>query len=339
MYFAIAGKNISLSKKELELVWKIVSQEWKIIFFETENFDKCKFLAGFVKIWEVISKKEFISMDKKLLWTNIHLKPSEKLVYNFKRYKHIDLLKSDIEVKKKWTEAIFFKSMPDKVWIVKFYQNISLYETIDFDKPIRSMWIWMMPAKLTHLMLNLLTWLNYNQTIYDPFAGLGTTLMIASYFENNIIWSDINITPAKQNFKWWLNHIKKEKDLSKQNYFLFKHDITKPFSKKIVNFTDYVVTEGYLWPIVKKNLTLQEAQKMQQHFENIYIQWIKNLLSLEKLKKIIITFPAYRLKDNSFFILENIYEQINKFAKIQLFDEIYIRQGQKVWRQLAIIYQ
>ena len=57
-----------------------------------------------------------------------------------------------MDVKKKWIELI-------KIWaewgIVLWYQNIKLYELADFDKPGRSMQMWMMPAKLTHTMINI----------------------------------------------------------------------------------------------------------------------------------------------------------------------------------------
>ncbi|MEI7563585.1 MAG: hypothetical protein WCJ39_08380 [bacterium] len=66
-----------------------------------------------------------------------------------------------------------------------------MYESIDFDKPGRSMHMGMMPAKLTHIMINLGldyktkkdptlpaletsgSTINYKllTTIYDPFVG------------------------------------------------------------------------------------------------------------------------------------------------------------------------
>ena len=334
MYFAIAWKNLKLSEKELSLVGKILAKEGRIFFFETENFEKCRNLAGFVKVGEVVPLETFIQMEKRLLWTNFHLKPSDKEKYNFKRYKQIDLLKSDLEVKTKGLEAIFFKSMPDKVWIVKFYQNIDLYETIDFSKPVRSMWIWMMPAKLTHLMLNLATALDYDKTIYDPFAGLGTGLMVSNYFWNNVIGSDLNISPAKQNCKRWQTTQYFQPDYK---CFLFKQDVTQPFSKKIVNYADFVVTEGYLGPTVWKYLNQKEAENLQKSFENVYIDGIRNLLSLENLKKIVITFPVYKLKNGEFYYFESMYGKISSFANLELIDEVYIRPKQKVWRQIWLI--
>ena len=334
MYFAIAWKNLSLSEYELSLIWKIIHKEKNIFFFDTENFEKCKNLAWFVKIGQLISLDEFVNLEKKLVWTNIHLKPSDKEKYKIKRYKHIELIKSDLEIKNRWIEVIFFKSFKDKVWIVKFYQNIKLYETIDFEKPVRSMDIGMMPSKLTHLMLNFATWLNYEKTMYDPFSGLWTGLMIANHFWNNVLSSDINITPTKQNWKWFQTT---EFYNSNFKHYFFKQDITKPFKIKILNSVDYVVTEWYLWPKVWKFLNQKEAENLEKSFQNVYILWIKNLLTLDNLQKIVITFPVYKLRNKQFYFFEDTYDKIKKIANVTFLDEVYIRKNQKVWRQIAII--
>ncbi len=336
MYFAIAWKNLKLSEKELSLIWKILFKEWRIFFFNTNDFEKCKYLSWFVKIWEVISIDNFVNIEKKLLWSNMYLKPYHKEKFNFKRYKQIDLLKSDLEIKNKGIEAIFFKSIKDSVWIVKIYQNIDFYETIDFSKPVRSMWIWMMPAKLTHLMINLATWLNYWKTIYDPFSGLWTTLMMANYLWNNTIWSDLNITPTKQNCKWFMSIT-----YFKRNYkcFMFKQDVTNKINQKIADLSDLIVTEWYLWPRIWKFLNQKEAEFLEKEIQNIYIQWINNLLKLKKLKKIVITFPVYKLKNWNIFFFNSTYEKISQITKFELIDEIYIRPNQKVWRQIWIFYK
>lgn len=53
------------------------------------------------------------------------------------------------------------------------YQNIKLYEVVDFEKPGRSMQMGMMPAKLTHALLNIGLALENSSDplIYDPFTG------------------------------------------------------------------------------------------------------------------------------------------------------------------------
>ena len=64
------------------------------------------------------------------------------------------------------------------------YQDIALYEVVDFKKPVRSMQVGMMPAKLTHQLLMIgLSYLEKKEKkslIFDPFCGMGTTGFIAN---------------------------------------------------------------------------------------------------------------------------------------------------------------
>lgn len=65
------------------------------------------------------------------------------------------------------------------------YQNIPLYELIDFGKPGRSMQMGMMPAKLTHTLINLARTQSSGESdsrplIRDPFCGSGTSGFLAN---------------------------------------------------------------------------------------------------------------------------------------------------------------
>ena len=62
-----------------------------------------------------------------------------KKKYKIKRFKKVDLLHTDREVKEKGVELISLSMGADKIGLVQGYQNIKLYEIIDFDKPARSM--------------------------------------------------------------------------------------------------------------------------------------------------------------------------------------------------------
>lgn len=93
-----------------------------------------------------------------------------KKQYKLKRFKQTDLLHTDIEVKNKGIELV---RISHERGLVLGYQNIKLYEITDFEKPARSMQMGMMPAKLTHTMLNIALSFSKNQskpTIYDPFV-------------------------------------------------------------------------------------------------------------------------------------------------------------------------
>ena len=334
-YFAIWGKNQWLSLLELQWIWKnIVEKNW-IFFFDTDRYEDCKNLAWFTKVWHIITLEEFVNLEKKLVWTNIHLNPKNKKKYWIKRYKQIDLLKSDLEIKRKWIEAIFFKWKDGFIGIVDYYQNISLYENIDFEKPVSSMNVGMMPSKLAHLLVNISTWLNHNKTIYDPFVGLGTTMMVANYLWNNTIWSDLNPVACKQNWKFWQTTEFYKKDCKS---VIFKQDVTQSFKNKMVNFSTNIVSEWFLGPVVWKYLNEKEASFNERSFQNIYIDGIKNLLTLPNIENIVITFPVYFLYNREKYFFQDTYEKIEKNgAKLQIVDDVYHRKWQKVWRQVVII--
>lgn len=333
MYFAIGWKNLSNSERELSLIGYDIKRYKSIFFFNTDKKDKLKNLAWFTKVGHLVQENNLDFTDYKIVGTNIKLTKKDKLKYNIKRYKEIDLIKTDLEVKTKWIEVLFFPQ--GEVWLVDYYQNIPLYEYIDFDKPVRSMNIGMMPSKLTHLLLNLSTAFEDDKTVYDPFAGLGTTTMLTNYFWYNALGSDINITPCKQNLKEWEKSQYYNKNIKSM---LFKQDITTDFKNKIVNFTTNVVSEWFLWPVVWKYLNKKEAENLEKSFQDIYIKWIQNLIKLPKLENIVITFPAYFLKDKTFHTFENTFDKLLKnWLNIEFLDDIYHRKWQKIWRQIVII--
>jgi len=65
----------------------------------------------------------------------------------------VDIFHTDREIKNKGKEIINLEN--GLYGIVEQYQNIELYEAIDFGKPGRSMNMGMMPAKLAHIMINI----------------------------------------------------------------------------------------------------------------------------------------------------------------------------------------
>lgn len=72
--------------------------------------------------------------------------------------------------------------------------------------------------------------------------GLGTTYMIANSLGYNVIGSDINIAPAKQNLPRWKNQtVAQDKPVT-----LFAHDVFESFSKPFLKHVNIIVTEGWL---------------------------------------------------------------------------------------------
>jgi len=65
----------------------------------------------------------------------------------------VDTFHTDKEIKNTGKEIINLEN--GCYGIVEQYQNIELYEVVDFEKPKRSMQMGMMPAKLTQILINI----------------------------------------------------------------------------------------------------------------------------------------------------------------------------------------
>lgn len=346
MYFVVLGKNKQISLKELELVNPInLKVKWNIAIFDTDVSGSLSNLWWIIKWWELIDhdlidKKCDMSDPKILFWVSSNdIWRMLKKDFWIKRYKIVESDKTDMEIKN-WGVELIDMSWSD-IWIVRWYQNIKIYETIDFDKPIRWMEIWMMPSKLTHILINLwIALINSNSssvisnyTIYDPFAWFGTTWFMANYLWYDFIWSDINITSFKQNMKWWESSWYDNKD---KKMTIFKHDINDKFDKPFLKNINLVVTEWWLWPTISARTQKNELEKNQDNIFDIYKKFINNINDFYDNIAVVFTMPIYIWKDN--FVWERIkalLEDLN--LKYEFIDEIYARKEHKVGRQIVLL--
>ena len=336
MLIGISGKNLKLSLEELKLlkaknIW--VDGFW--IKFDAQSqliFE----LWGFVKIAELVDLHS-LKIKTKLLGSN-----DPKLVKKLKqegkitRYKIIEPQHVDLEIKNKGIEIL---QTPFGYAQVVFYQPIEIYQTIDFDKPLRGMEVGMMPAKLTHIMVNIARAELPNPqdfTIYDPFVGFGTTAMITNWLGGKFIGSDINITMAKQNIKRWQSQpFFKDKPIT-----LFKHDVTKPFTKKFLQNVDAVVSEWWLGPSLRwKRLDYQFVESLATKVGDVYKWFLSNWYQLvnshqSNLKTMVISLPYWSKYDIS--LVDRLLPEL-KFLKWQKIDR-YLRSKQRVGRELVKIH-
>lgn len=341
MYFAILGKNKELSLKELEYVSPVnlhQSPNQQIVLFDDAEEEKLSDLAGLVKWWKVIEEPLsdfFANNEKKMIWVaDKQLWISLKKEHKLKRFKQVDLFHTDIEIKKKWIELIkIWKSR----WEVLGYQNIKLYEVIDFEKPGRSMQMGMMPAKLTHTLINIGLSIDKEQTlIYDPFLWSWTTGFIANYFWYDFLGSDLKLTFANKNHPWWIGS--KYATPGKELKF-FIQDATKPI-EEIVLFeerTPLIITEWWLWPIIKSSTTPEQVKEYQRWVRNVYLPWIEQMASAFPKKPVIVfTIPWYLWYENllEHQIIETAEKVGFKFSSLQ---EMYKRDQHKVARKVIIL--
>ncbi len=331
-----------MSLEELKLIdpKNITEIAGVLITFDTDKPELLDTLGWIIKRWEVIDRDDIWQEAdwKKIIWTkdkDLWLKLKRE--FWIKRFKVVDRLHTDIDVKRKWIEIIRFHQ---NFAVVRWYQNIKFYEKIDFGKPSRSMKMGMMPAKLTHIMINIgINTLSESEKkdwtmIYDPFAWSGTTGFIANYLWYGFIWSDIDTFHLEN------NQVRREEQEEKnwKTFDTFKHDITQVIPDNTLQWNILIVSEWRLWPMVTDKTRKWEISGFQTQVRELYKEFIYTISETRKLHrtKAVFTIPYYIRYNN---ILEeeikNLAENLNrKFSSI---DEVYSREKQKVWRKIIIL--
>ena len=350
---------------ELQLVQaKEISYPKKgIVIFDTKYKELLPQLWWIIKVGTVVKEKELpeVLADVKIIGIQSETNGKHlKRTAGIRRYKLVDIFHTDREIKNKGKEIINLEN--GLYGIVEQYQNIELYEAIDFGKPGRSMQMGMMPAKLAHMMINI--WLAHfihgskldieKLCIYDPFVGSWTTWMLANHLWYDFLGSDIKTNYAQQN----LERRKTTKFYTPEKEFaIFTHDITKKysqiwqspeksekkhssnsFSDVSENFSDFsailVVTEWWLGPIVTKSTSEQDIQKFQERVFDLYKSFLDRIKELWAVA--VFTIPRYLWQDNG---IEKILTKYGTTIglNIQSIPELYSREGQQVARKIMIV--
>ena len=348
-FFATLGKHPQLSLMELQIInpQNIEHYWYSIVVFDIEESDNnnesdytntLNNLSWISKRWKIINLEE-IDLEGKTVWTNDDDFGMElKKKYWAKRYKFVETIKSDLEIKNEWIEILKIKE-----WIygqVLGYQNIWFYETVDFGKPSHGMQVGMMPTKLAMTMVNI--WLrNFwkkklsDFTIYDPFCGFGTTGFITNYMWYNFVWSDINISMIKPNKKRRMEDPKTQAYRQDKFFTIFKHDATVQFEWAAKN-ADLIVTEWRLWPVTGLQTHIIEIRKNAQSALEVYMWFIQNCHQSYKNITIVMTYPVYRRSDYEDIIWPSLISRMaDNWRKHEMID-LYSRADHTVARQVIV---
>jgi len=345
MYFAILGKNPQISLTELQKIQPsfLPSTKKDIVIFETEYPESVSELGWCIKSGRVVAEKDLqnILEDVKIIWIQEEaIGKHFKRTIGIKRFKTVKINHTDKEIKEKWKEIINLDNW--KYGVVERYQNIPLYETIDFEKPGRSMNMWMMPAKLTHILINLgitnsvienNSLETHNITIYDPFCGSGTTNFLANYMWYNTVGSDININYAQKNLPRWQNTSFYNTNAS---ISFFQYDISRSIPSNIISNPSIIVTEWRLGPIITKKSSIDDIKKAQHQITKLYNDFFTTTIESDDFSTIICTIPRYIGHENPH---EKVFQKTieNLWYQYKSISEIYQRPEQQIWRKICII--
>lgn len=281
----------SITKDGIAHDWKF--KYWISVFWEKKNLKEIllKTKKTFKADW--ISSR-FINKDFKnlssaqILW--------EKLLKNNSDYNYI--------FSKDW--EYFWKT----IWI----QDINAYSKRDYSKS-RDMFVWMLPPKLSQMMLNIAWWKN----IFDPFVWLWTVLIEAVLnWSKCIYWSDLSekmVESTENNLK----------EFTKENNIMLEDFLFEKLNAKFIDESsilknkkiDSIVTEWYLWEIMtQKNISLDRIEKQKLSLESIYDKFFSNLKKINFSWNIVISFPFWELKWKYVYLTE-VYEILEKYCDIK----------------------
>lgn len=209
-------------------------------------------------------------------------------------------------------------------------QDIDLYARRDLMKN-RDMITGMMPPKLVQMMINMLDAGVQKNGIYDPFCGLGTTLIeTANHGIYSIFGSDIspemttNTEEALEKFiqeeMVWQERIRAAggvpaKDFSNISSRVFTLDATKvsrAWSEFSLPKNVNIISEGYLGKIMHKEEITQDAVFSERRaITRMYDAFFAELKNAKFSGQIVMSFPFWKVQ-NVYIYMDEISEIISK---------------------------
>jgi tRNA G10 N-methylase Trm11 len=323
-YLFILGRNVELSIAEISaffekerINYKIISNIRNGLLIETKvNLQKgiVEKLGGTISIGEVLVEGTSNQISQGLEKQNLYSGKSNKLnyvIYDFdsKNFENIHLyLKKRFKeerlkaTEKKLTGTIklqsgeFIPNLSSNLIQEQFFVfentfgkiietcNYEKIEKRDMSKPVRRESLSISP-RLAKILINL-SQVKENETLLDPFCGVGTILQEALLQNIKVLGIDKDKTAienAKINLKWF--------NFPEKDYKIINEDSSKV---KVQN-VNVIATEPDLGELLTKIPSEEKAKQIISGFEKLIINVIKNLRRNVK-GKIVFTSPLIQTK-------------------------------------------
>ncbi|HYF05896.1 MAG TPA: DNA methyltransferase [Patescibacteria group bacterium] len=190
----------------------------------------------------------------------------------------------------------------DKLYVGRtlVVQDFEDYGRRDYQRPIRDMFVGMIPPKVAQSMMNL-SGCKAGDTILDPFCGLGTLLQEGVLQGYRVLGSDIEkqqISDAEKNLEWFRNRYR----IPNGKYHVEVMDarnvstlIEKIIKTGAVTEVKAVVTEGTLGPPYSE---FPSSVDMQRNFDDLAALYKDCLTDFAKFLppkgRVVMCMPAYR---------------------------------------------
>ena len=245
-------------------------------------------------------------------------------------------------------------------------QDIDAYANRDIAK-VRDMVVGMMPPKLVQIMVNIAG--TKIENIYDPFCGLGTTLIEAANMGiMNIYGSDLSLDMVRASKESLAEFIKTElvwqerirtaggtpaKDFMNLKSDIFQldaRDVAKWITTQKIPKNATIISEGYLGEVMNpRDITLDKVQSERRKLALMYDDFFAGLNKSGYSGTIVMSFPFWSIHETYSYFTE-IYDVIEKngymsdslipgdmWLNTRKWSLLYRRAGQTVGREIVKI--
>lgn len=321
MYYFFLGSSPKLSVLELETVLKSDFSSVSQVIYQSDlppsQLAKLDLLGGTAKVAKEmgpVSAANLIqalqsaileSSAKNFAFTNYSSLPlTQQDLYNLKksiaRHKPVRFISFTtkphelIGLKKKHVDELNILPAKDAATLAR---TVWIYDSLGFAardrrRPYQDIKRGMLPLKLARLMVNLGTYGEPDQTVYDPFCGTGTILAEALMTGCRVIGSDLDrlaVEGTSANLAW----ITQKFGLANDRFEIKLGDAVKPVFPR----ADCVVTEPYMGPLLDARHvpSREKLLRITKGLDKLYRGTLRALHPLlPKGGRVIITFPTFR---------------------------------------------
>ena len=212
-------------------------------------------------------------------------------------------------------------------------QDINWYSRRDYDRPMRSAKVGMLPPKLAQILVNT----THAEIVYDPFCGTGVMLQEALLMGREARGSDLSetmVTSSRKNLPWIGEQV---------GYALPNWSIKLADARQVeLPVGCAVVSEGYLGPNLTHTVSIGELNIIRTELLGLYrdclAHWARQLPGGSEVS---ITVPAWRIGSKWHYL--NLVDEATKLGyTLKSFEHVrlpvlYARSDQFVGRQLLLL--
>lgn len=356
-YVFILGRDKDLSVLEIITYFEFRGIEFEVIkrtedalFLKLEdlNFeDLIKKLGGTIKIGEIIDDFEIRTRKNKVKvgisnFANLsnYNKFRDEIKKKFKEERIIAIWKKGkdklLEPSKTIKEKLLKEGFDFLIFDKKMARTIAVFNPLEYEKRDNQRpnndFLKSISIRMAKIMINL-SGVKKNQTLLDPFCGVGVILQEALLMDIDVFGLDIDKKSVKdsiENCKW----VKKKFSI-RNNFKVVNGDAIKVHTK--FRNIKYVATEPFLGPYLRGAPTKKESLNIISELSHLYKDFFISLNKIMSKGRVVIIMPKLAdVKVDMGVILRGtgFKEAKSKYVKLPI---EYAYKESKIFREIYIL--